>query len=232
MATNEFSPTQIPELVQRYFYLALPVSIEDLKRAFRNRSKELHPDAGGDHEEFICMKQVYDLVMSMSGVPGIIRSNGTSKETCTTDGTPLYELGLGLGPTKNGKDCPRCDRRGYTVQFGIAWKVCTECDEFGRVPRMSTVNCKYCGGTGKFTQRRSGRVVDCLACKGTGKFKRVDYVRMQLCPKCCGTKTIHGKSEEKFYHKCFECNGTGEIQIHNPVILKGTIASFSSIYGK
>jgi len=39
------------------------VSEQDLKRAYRKRALRLHPDRGGDPEEFKCMKDAYDVLL-------------------------------------------------------------------------------------------------------------------------------------------------------------------------
>lgn len=47
-----------PELLSK---LGLPSSacIDDIKKRFRQLAKEMHPDAGGGHEEFIALNQLY-----------------------------------------------------------------------------------------------------------------------------------------------------------------------------
>lgn len=209
-------------LAKECFNLSLPVSIGDLKKAHRKVSRELHPDLGGDEEKFKKMQSAYDFLLELQG-----GSFGVFKEVeidgvieRTVEEILLSELGLGLGPTTNGKDCPRCNHRGYTVRYGRKWTVCDYCDERGYAPRE--FSCHACNGTGKFTQRRSERVVDCRKCDGTGIFK---HPRLKgRCPKCEGTKTIWGNDENSpIYEVCEKCKGKGEIEIWNPVISKGVL---------
>lgn len=231
---QKYRPDQATLLVRTFFGVELPVSADELKTAFRTKSLELHPDKGGDAEKFIEMKDVYDFLVSLPDVFTRSDENPSVKCRCATDGTPLYELGLGLGPTKNGRDCPRCGRKGYTVRHGTSYTVCEECNELGMVPRKVKVDCKYCKGSGKFTQRNSRRVVDCLACGGSGKFEKIfgrsnfGFGAWEFCPKCLGTKTIFSENEKEFYEKCYECGGIGEIRIYNPVIPKGVLTSISA----
>lgn len=207
---------------KQHFNLSLPFSIGDLKKAHRKISRELHPDLGGDTEKFKEMQEAYDFLLELQG-----KSFGIFQETeidgvieQTVDGIILSDLGLGLGPTTNGKDCPRCDHRGYTVRYGRKWTVCEYCDDYGLAPREFP--CHACNGTGKFTQRRSEKTVDCRKCNGTGVFKH-PYLKMR-CPRCRGDKTIWGKdSNSPIYEVCYECKGKGEIEIWNPVLPKGAL---------
>jgi len=177
---------------------------------------------GGSEEAFKKMQNAYEFLLALHGKAlGVFREeeiNGNSKKT--VDGIPLVELGQGLGPTTNGKNCPTCEHRGYTIEYGRSWSVCEECDELGRVSREFP--CRACRGTGKFTQRRTRRVVDCRACNGTGVFRHP--LLMMRCPKCLGTKTVWGKDENgPIYRVCWECRGKGEILIWNPVFPKGRL---------
>ncbi|KKU47252.1 hypothetical protein A3E96_00845 [Candidatus Uhrbacteria bacterium RIFCSPHIGHO2_12_FULL_46_13] len=211
-------------LAQQFFSLGLPCSLQDLKTAFRKKAKQLHTDtSGGDTKAaFVTMKEAYDFLVSLKEtMSGVFAENGsgTKKFATTVEGLPLTELGLGLGPTTNGRDCPDCGRAGYTKDFGNAFTVCEKCDKRGTIPRAYA--CRYCEGTGRFVQARSRREVSCRACGGSGRFK--DPRQRQLCPHCLGTKTIWGKPDTVFYRKCWKCHGTGEIQVFNPVIIKGSL---------
>lgn len=221
MHTND-TRVKAAAFAKEYFNLFLPFSVGDLKKAHRKTSRELHPDLGGDEERFKKMQSAYDFLLGLQG-----KSFGIFEESeidgvieATVTGIPLSELGLGLGPTTNGKDCSGCNHRGYTVRYGRKWTVCDYCDDYGFAPREFP--CRACNGTGKFTQRRTKRVVDCRVCNGTGTFKH-PYLKMQ-CPKCRGGKTIWGEdANSPIYEVCWECKGKGEIPIWNPVLPKGAL---------
>lgn len=210
-------------LAKEHFNLSLPFSIGDLKKAHRKSSRELHPDLGGNAEKFKNMQSAYDFLLKLQG-----KAFGIFKETeidgvieQTVNGILLSELGLGLSLTKNGKDCSKCNHRGYTVRYGRKWTVCDYCDDYGSAPREFP--CCACNGTGKFTQMRTKKVVDCRVCNGTGVFK---HPRLKMrCPKCQGNKTIWGKdSNSPIYEVCDKCKGKGEVEIWNPVLRKGVLA--------
>lgn len=219
------------QLGRTFFDMDFPCTAQDFKSAFRKAAKALHTDTSGhdSKDRFIAMKEVYDGIVELAErTPGFfIESTGAdgvvvSAFLKTVDGTFLAELGLGLGPTKNGTDCPACQHKGYSEEFGASFKVCDACDRYGNVIRE--VICGPCRGTGQFRQRRSQRIVTCLKCSGAGKHLGTKMTDWMSCPKCRGTKTVYSKKSEIFYRKCFECSGTGEIAMFNPVMIKGALS--------
>jgi molecular chaperone DnaJ len=229
MANTQYTVSQAPVLASVYLDVQLPVNMEELKKAFRKQTKKLHPDnqETGNARKFLEVKDVYEFLVNISHLPGIIgdmKPNGDMSKPVdhyvTTDGTSIFDLGLGLGVTKNGRDCPRCEHKGYTVSFLFGYIACKACDENGSKLIETKTTCRHCTGTGKFKQKNSGRIVDCLTCKGTGKFT---LRTPTVCSACGGRKRVYGQTEMKRYERCFECGGTGEIEIHNPVIFKGRI---------
>lgn len=103
------------------------------------------------------------------------------------------------------KTCEKCSGDG-TILHTVVKSVPCSCED-GRV----TLSCKYCDGTGKFTQRR-GSVVDCYACNGTGIW------RVVRCKTCRGKGEVSRKS--KVEHTCFRCKGEGKVKVEpfNPVL--------------
>lgn len=201
---------------KEHFDLSLPLKADELKSAFRAAAKRLHTDTSGDERtknKFIEMKSAYDFLVKLDGmdfVYGERAMEGGRLET--TDGTPLYELGLGLGPMRNGRDCERCQHKGYTEGESFE-NYCFDCSPRGLV--LDGRPCGPCKGTGHFTQR-NGRVVQCRVCHGRG-----ERFGWHTCPKCNGTKHV-GKNKVR-YVKCYECNGTGEIELFSPLLPKGRI---------
>ncbi len=57
------------EFVSRFKFLSLvhPVTRSSIKSAYRSQAKAMHPDAGGDQEQFIMLKQEYESAMAMVG---------------------------------------------------------------------------------------------------------------------------------------------------------------------
>jgi len=213
------------ELARVYFDLELPVTEVALKKAYKQKARELHPDLGGDEEAFKDLQKAYNFFTSdLARLSGVFsEGEGELIVLQTVEGIPLAELGLGLGPTTNGKDCPKCDHKGYIKDYGHSWHRCEHCDDDGMVPRE--FKCKRCNGTGTFFTAQ-GREVDCRTCRGTGIFKH-PYLS-KPCSVCHGSKTVWSQTEQVFYRKCSHCNGTGELEIFNPVVPKGAIAGLVS----
>ena len=221
---NQSSVALAERYAREHFNLSLPFTSDELKTAFRRKAKELHTDTSGDEstkEKFIAMKNAYDFLVKLEGMEFVYGTRGQSNGSVrfeTSDGTPLYELGLGLGPMRNGRDCERCDHKGYTeVNDHFSYldnEYCWKCDTRGCV--LSSAVCHPCRGTGKFQQLRGRIVVTCRVCDGSGIKSNV----YQICPDCHGSKRIN-KPQRKRFVKCYECKGTGEIELFNSVLPKG-----------
>lgn len=227
---------QAIELLELHFGLSAPVAFEDVKKKYRKESKRLHPDSGSsDSSEdafkalsgaFDGLKQLYQIgsrlfdaePMSDDAAEGEQQPPKMPRET--VDGTPLSELGLGLGPTTNGRECTECDSLGYKVVHEHDFVDCSKCEGSGQQPRE--FQCRACNGSGRFTQRRSLREVDCRVCQGTGRFKHPFYT--EWCHGCNGTGRGSGNKVTRIYIlKCYTCRGTGETEVWNPVLPKGRL---------
>lgn len=218
-------------LAKDHFGLTIPMTLEQLKKAYRKRAMELHPDKGGTTQGFQEMQDAYTkLTRCMELFDESAMFKATNR---TVDGKLLVDLGLGFGPTINGTPCTRCETKGYSITFDLTYVPCTDCDEYG-IP-FKERPCLECKGTGRFTQRNK-RQIECRRCKGTGKvktkqsMKEAAYRRYystygSICGSCGGTrrKAVDNK-ERPVYHTCRECGGVGEIRIWNPVISKGRLA--------
>lgn len=165
------SNVELELLAYKYFNVELPVISSVLKSAFRAASKRLHTDVGGSHDEFIRMKATYDAIQKMGLVVNTEdapKTNGSPLEIYA-DGTPLTELGLGLGPTVNGKPCDGCSGRGYNpythqtmvrcncarirFDFPRRWLGCAKCHYRGEYPvgqpQTRYARCGVCNGAGE-----------------------------------------------------------------------------------
>ena len=222
------------EKAETHFGLTPPFTPDVLKAAYKRRCKELHPDAGGTNAAFQEMHEAYHSLVRLQRDAGGIFSesgeNGTANVAekngfpyFTSDGTPLTELGLGLGPMKNGVGCAECAGRGYYPKQCAHYTQmdCEHCNVFGGIPKE--VPCAACRATGKFTQRHTGRVVDCRKCEGTGVFKH-PYL-LNRCPFCLGARRhIKVTYEGEYYERCWKCRGTGETEVWAPALPKGRVA--------
>lgn len=193
----------------------LPITANALRTAFRRRAAEEHPDKSKHPkaaERFIAVQSAFDFLNESVYVVG-----APAAAKCE-DGTPLTELGLGLGPTINGKPCPECRGRGYKEIHERAR--CSDC-RIGFLGFRWEYRCRRCSGTGRFT--RNGRDVgECFACSGLGWHidRNPSSLGYNRCQTCHGTGYA---STEKVssYIRCSACDGTGEVKVLNPVLPKG-----------
>ena len=195
--------------------LSIPYTEQSLKRAFRLKAKEHHPDVGGNTVLFQECRAAYEYLLEHCSDEQIAR---IFYGTQTRDGKFLSELVLGLGPRENGVPCKSCEGRGYTTEYGMSYSVCTLCDEYGHVPLRTF--CYACNRTGKYTTR-SGDVVTCFRCQGTGVYTHPRTTRP--CTECGGSKTVYSQGKAMYYAMCYRCSGTGELPIYNPVLRKGAL---------
>ena len=158
----------LEQLSKKYFGLPLPCDKAALKHAFRAAAKRLHTDTSGADTKaaFIEMKEAYDLLLMC---PGAL-AGGEKDFCCTEEGTPLSDLGLGLGH-KNGKPCEKCKGQGYYKTWDWVLKP----------TRPGAVPCPTCA--------RMQSSLGCSRC--WGKFKRVQETIYKICAACQG----HGEIE-------------------------------------
>ena len=182
------------ELLHIHFKLDAPVAFEDVKKKYKQESKRLHPDlhpgTDGIEEAFKALSGAYDSLKQLYQLGSRLfdaepledvvegEPKPPSMPRTTIDGTPLSDLGLGLGPTTNGRECARCEQRGYTILR-----------EHGRMP------CPKCGGRNMFNGRGEFQYPFrnmCTACNGTGKSptERVTRIIAMKCGDCKGTGEI------------------------------------------
>lgn len=218
-------------LLQDHFSFAAPIAFEDVKKKYRQETKRLHPDAGGSEEAFkalssafASLQELYQRGSHLFDAEPMDEKSGEVKPVSmprkTVDGIPLSELGLGLGPTTNGRECPQCDQRGYTVVKEHGRGKCQKCEGLGH--QHCEYRCRFCQGTGLFTQSHSGKEVPCRKCTGTGTY--VHPFNTQRCTVCYGSgKGASDHVTNIYILKCYECRGTGEIEVWNPVIPKGRL---------
>lgn len=156
--------------------VTLPIAEGALKSAFRRKSLETHPDQGGNNEDFIQVKEAYDLLVASDMILRISKKEEQARTVC---GTLLNKLGKGLSVTKSGVKCEDCSGKGYIEQpvAGHSWQTCPYCH--GKY-KLTELPCRKCGGDGKF--RRNGKVVGkCFQCDGSGIFRPKHPVTCKEC---------------------------------------------------
>jgi len=215
MRVKSLSPEEGRKLSFQFFGVALPLTRDELKSQFRSACKRLHTDTSGSDtkDKFIAMKAFYDQLCDQN--PSWAFSDGGKKEILTTSGDRLSDLGLGMPPNKNGRDCTDCNHKGYQEREVGGVERCSWC----MMGWAYSQPCRRCKGTGKFSNKAGKVVGECFNCKGSGIHQCNSVTRCAVC-KGQGYKIVPTGVE---YVVCASCQGVGEIEIYNPVIPKGRL---------
>jgi len=229
-------------MAKRDYYEVLGVgksaSADELKKAFRKKAVEFHPDRGGDEAKFKEVNEAYEVLKDSgkrqrydqfghAGVGGAAGGGGDPFAGYGGQGQNINfdfgDLGLGdifssfFGGQQQGGRQQR--RRGEDV--GTAVDISFEEAIFGTevtIKYSSHVACEHCKGT---TVEPGHEMKNCETCGGRGQVNqavRTIFGNIQqavICPTCHGA----GKVPEKV---CTVCHGKGtqhkqrELQIKVP----------------
>jgi molecular chaperone DnaJ len=219
-------------MAKRDYYEVLGVgktaSADEIKKAFRKKAVELHPDRGGDEAKFKEANEAYEVLKDASkrqrydqfGHAGVGGNGGGAP-----GGNPFAGFGgqgqninfdfgdLGLGDIFSsffgggGQQAGRRQqRRGQDINAAI--DITFEQAIFGAeidVRYAAQVECSHCKGT---TVEPGHEMITCPECKGSGQVTRLtrtifgNIQQASVCPKCQGA----GKIPEKV---CTVCRGNG-----------------------
>lgn len=189
---------------------------EDIKKAYRKKARQLHPDyAGPDSEEaFKDLSVAYETLSDpqkrqMYDIGGPDAMNGMGGGGAGFGFADIFETMFGgSGFASSAGPVPR-ERRGQDQL--IAVQVTLEEETFGAKKEISLdtfVRCETCGGS---CCEPGTHPVTCSSCGGTGTVTRVQRsllgnMRTQSpCPACQG----HGTT---IPNPCHECSGNGRVR--------------------
>jgi molecular chaperone DnaJ len=189
----------------------------DLKRAFRRKARELHPDvsdAADAQERFREVVEAYEVLSKSEtrelydrfGHAGL--RGGGFRPTEFDFGSLTDLFSAFFGDDLFGVS-PRTRRsRGADVAAEVTIELAEAATGVHRdVPFDVVVGCGRCNGSG--AEPGTG-VVECPGCGGTGRIQQVgrsvfgEFVRAQACPRCGGA----GRVVEE---PCEECEGSGRV---------------------
>jgi len=208
-------------------------SPDEIKKAFRKKAIEHHPDRGGDEKKFKEANEAYEILSNPDkrkrydqfGHAGV----GSS---AASDGNPFGGFGgqqnvnfdfgdLGLGDIFNsffgGGREPRGPKKGRDVEANVV--INFEQAVFGTEVELNLVmddECSHCKG--KMVEP-GHEMKECGTCKGSGQVVRVmrtvfgNIQQATTCPTCKGT----GKVPEK---ECTVCKGKGTERKNQEITLK------------
>jgi molecular chaperone DnaJ len=196
---------------------------EDLKRAYRRKAREFHPDSGGDEESFKELTAAYEVLR-----------NPQARANYDRYGDPRGPMGAGVGDPFagfgdlsdlieaffggfGGRATSRRDTRGgrdavvdvtLTLQeaaSGVSQEIettilrpCEQCHGTGAAAGTGPVTCRMCGGSGAVQQVRSSVFGQVLT--------------SGLCPSCRG-------AGQQIANPCTACSGEGRRQVTENVVI-------------
>jgi DnaJ-class molecular chaperone len=208
----------------------LPTTMNVVKTAFRRMSRLEHPDVSKHqkaHERFLQIQEAYACLQKVAAEDTVIEK--VTENDKTEEGILLKDLGLGLGPTTNGRPCGDCGGKGFT-SYSCEKEVCPDCRRVNVMvfsfwfdpTGIFEYRCRKCKGTGSFS--KGEKVIGtCFNCNGKG-WHRVNRRDRNNCQTCKGRMEIDNPNGAKKHLRCTTCKGTGEILVFNPVLPKGLLA--------
>lgn len=187
-----------------YAMLGVPrnASAEDIKRAYRRKARESHPDAGGDEETFKEVTHAYQVLSDPNKKQRYDRFGDDGTPSTRSSGDP-FGFGGGFGGIGDvidaffGSAFGQQTGRGGRSRPGrdVLVPVDVTLEEVATgVRRQVSVEvattCDQCGGSGS----ESGRAAStCATCGGSGSVQRIvrtafgQVASAQACPTCDGT---------------------------------------------
>ena len=164
---------------------------EEIKRAYRKKAKECHPDLHPDDKEAVeRFKELNEANEVLSDPDRRARYDQFGFEDPTAGGTrrqgPVqgndlrYELRITFEEAAKG-----C-QKSFEIYRN---ELCESCQGTGAKPGTSPVTCPTCQGTGQMRQSSGWMTMmrTCSACGGTGK------VIKDKCPDCAGSGRVRKK---------------------------------------
>jgi molecular chaperone DnaJ len=208
--------------VARDFYELLGVgrgaSPDELKRAYRKRARELHPDANPNNpaaeEEFKEVSRAYEVLSDPQsrarydqfGEAGVGGSGGGGGDPFTAGFGDIFDAFFGGGSPFGGQRGPTGPPRGQDLE--VVADVRFDDAVFGcehELTVRTAVRCEDCAGSGA----QSGTAPQqCSECRGTGQVRRVrqsmlgQMVTASPCGRCNGIGEIIATP-------CRTCRGEG-----------------------
>ena len=203
------------------YYAVLGVSpdadAQEIKRAYRKRARELHPDLNPDpatQEQFKDVTVAYEILSD----PDKRRMYDSGVDPQSANAGPgAFDFG-DLMDAFFGPSSPRGPRSRQQRGQDALIRLSVELDEimFGserEVTIDTAVACNSCEGAGTAP---GTEVTGCAMCKGRGEIQSVQrsflgqVMTTRVCPQCRGFGTV-------IPHPCPECSGEGRVRTRRAV---------------
>ena len=217
---------------KRDYYEVLGVdknaSADDIKRAFRRKAKECHPDLHPDDKEaeerFKELNEANEVLSdpdkrarydqfgfndpAMGGNPFAGGAGGFDFGGMGFDSIfDMFTGGMGATSRRQGPQQGNDLRYDLRITFEEAAKGCTKSFDFYR-----NENCEACKGTGA---KPGTSPVTCQMCHGTGQIRQSGgwMTTVRTCPTCGGTGKV-------IQEKCSSCGGSGRTRVRRTATVK------------
>ena len=217
---------------KRDYYEVLGVdknaSADDIKRAFRRKAKECHPDLHPDDKEaeerFKELNEANEVLSdpdkrarydqfgfndpAMGGNPFAGGAGGFDFGGMGFDSIfDMFTGGMGGASRQQGPQQGNDLRYDLRITFGEAAKGCTKSFDFYR-----NENCEACKGTGA---KPGTSPVTCQMCHGSGQIRQSGgwMTTVRTCPTCGGTGKV-------IQEKCSSCGGSGRTRVRRTATVK------------
>lgn len=208
---------------------------DEIKRAYRRRARELHPDAGGDEAAFKDLTRAYEVLSDPErrrrydtfGDVGTSRVGGDPFGSGGAGFGGLGDVidaffggsgfGAGFGASTAGATRRRTEQPGRDVAIGVEVELEDLVTGTERAVEVEVASvCETCGGSGS---RSGDGVVRCETCGGAGQVQRVmrsafgQIATARPCPDCGGTGRNIGDP-------CTDCHGEGRRAEHRWITVR------------
>ena len=217
---------------KRDYYEVLGVdknaSADDIKRAFRRKAKECHPDLHPDDKEaeerFKELNEANEVLSdpdkrarydqfgfndpAMGGNPFAGGAGGFDFGGMGFDSIfDMFTGGMGGASRRQGPQQGNDLRYDLRITFEEAAKGCTKSFDFYR-----NENCEACKGTGA---KPGTSLVTCQMCHGSGQIRQSGgwMTTVRTCPTCGGTGKV-------IQEKCSSCGGSGRTRVRRTATVK------------
>lgn len=206
---------------------------DEIKRAFRKKARELHPDvnkAPDAEEKFKDLGKAYETLMDEQKRSLYDRYGEDGLKSAGYDGAGPFDYGFGNindifesffsgfgGGFSSGRVDPNAPQRGHDLRLDLALEF--EEAVFGVEKEIKIDHlepCKECYGTGA---EPGTKPTTCPTCNGQGRVSQVtqtilgSFTQVTSCPKCQGSGKVIGSP-------CKKCKGEGNIEAEKTIKVK------------
>jgi molecular chaperone DnaJ len=165
-------------------------SQDDIKKAYKKKARETHPDTGGSEEEFKLVNEAYSLLSDPAKKQQYDNpQQHFRQEFDMSDFFSQFGFGFDFGAQQG-----HYEDLDIHIQMNVPFTSIYQ-DKKVSVDFVRNVPCSTCDGTGV---EESDDSVECLHCDGAGRMYR--NATVLICDYCHGNGKIHSKH-------CTSCRG-------------------------